>query len=82
MKDAPREIWLRWYWRGIFPGAKATHWKGYMLMYSPLALVAAVAYVSEKKMPLIALYWLGAFACVAVYWMLVLDHSEWEKSPS
>ncbi len=75
-----REIWFRWYPTWILiPGARIVHWKGYLVGAISLAVFAGLAYVTEKQFPLLALYWLGAAVLIVIYWMVVLDHSEWEK---
>lgn len=75
---ANREVWLQWRWRGLFPGARVVHWKGYALQFSSVAVVLGAAYATEKQLPYLALYWIAVLAWVAVFWMLVLDHSEWK----
>jgi hypothetical protein len=57
---------------------KIVHHKGRVLSLGALAATAILAYVSGRHVPSLTLYWLAAAIFVVIYWVLVMDHSEWE----
>lgn len=83
IRSAPphrREIWLRFHSQGYFYLLKPIHWKGWILLIVPLILVGLLKLTGYSGFPHPALRAAGALVFVAVYWLLFLDHTDWERS--